>query len=315
MTGRTALVIAHRLSTIQYADRILVFHKGRLREQGAHQELLAQRGIYYRLYQLQYKEQELHLPQDANGPAETAVLPRSVARDRLSETSPTMPAHANPFVRGRSKRRYVCRKAGRGVARLAPIAKIFGMGGDQMRAGGVDVITDYSEVSVLGITEILAHLPATGSRHAQLGECGSRAKAGTRNSHRLSRLSFATCAEIEAARRPKCLLHLPAILGLAAVASTHRAPPFRAGTVYLSIRGKVFWRRRRAGEIHRTPSGWQRGCLAEPRSDSSCGTASESGKTAGYNSSGQPQLRNQRAIWGCCERRASRFKRRCRCSS
>jgi len=67
LTGRTALVIAHRLSTIQYADRILVFHKGRLREQGAHQELLAQRGIYYRLYQLQYKEQELHLPQAANG--------------------------------------------------------------------------------------------------------------------------------------------------------------------------------------------------------------------------------------------------------
>jgi ATP-binding cassette, subfamily B, multidrug efflux pump len=67
LTGRTALVIAHRLSTIQYADRILVFHKGRLREQGAHQELLAQRGIYYRLYQLQYKEQELHLPQAASG--------------------------------------------------------------------------------------------------------------------------------------------------------------------------------------------------------------------------------------------------------
>src|SRR5215470_4422899 len=62
LSGRTALVIAHRLSTIQYADRILVFHKGRLREQGAHQELLALRGIYYRLYQLQYKEQELHLP-------------------------------------------------------------------------------------------------------------------------------------------------------------------------------------------------------------------------------------------------------------
>jgi ATP-binding cassette subfamily B multidrug efflux pump len=64
LAGRTALVIAHRLSTIQYADRILVFHKGRLREQGAHQELLAERGIYYRLYQLQYKEQELH---DMNG--------------------------------------------------------------------------------------------------------------------------------------------------------------------------------------------------------------------------------------------------------
>ena len=59
LTGRTAMVIAHRLSTIQRADRILVMHKGRLREQGTHQELLAQRGIYYRLYQLQYKDQEL----------------------------------------------------------------------------------------------------------------------------------------------------------------------------------------------------------------------------------------------------------------
>jgi ATP-binding cassette subfamily B multidrug efflux pump len=68
LSGRTALVIAHRLSTIQHADRILVFHKGRLREQGAHQELLAHRGIYYRLYQLQYKEQELH---NGNGVAAT----------------------------------------------------------------------------------------------------------------------------------------------------------------------------------------------------------------------------------------------------
>jgi len=77
LSGRTALVIAHRLSTIQHADRILVFHKGRLREQGAHQELLAQRGIYYRLYQLQYKEQELHLPLDSSRSAEPSVLPAS----------------------------------------------------------------------------------------------------------------------------------------------------------------------------------------------------------------------------------------------
>jgi ATP-binding cassette subfamily B multidrug efflux pump len=69
LSGRTSLVIAHRLSTIQYASRILVFHKGRLREQGAHQELLAQRGIYYRLYQLQYKEQELGLPEDSRDSA------------------------------------------------------------------------------------------------------------------------------------------------------------------------------------------------------------------------------------------------------
>jgi ATP-binding cassette subfamily B protein len=58
LVGRTSVVIAHRLSTIQRADRIVVMHKGRLREQGTHQELLAQRGIYHRLYQLQYKDQE-----------------------------------------------------------------------------------------------------------------------------------------------------------------------------------------------------------------------------------------------------------------
>jgi len=56
--GRTSIIIAHRLSTIQRADRILVMHRGRLRESGTHQELLAQRGIYWKLYQLQYKDQE-----------------------------------------------------------------------------------------------------------------------------------------------------------------------------------------------------------------------------------------------------------------
>jgi ATP-binding cassette subfamily B protein len=56
--GRTSIIIAHRLSTIQRADRILVMHKGRLRESGTHQELLAERGIYWKLYQLQYKDQE-----------------------------------------------------------------------------------------------------------------------------------------------------------------------------------------------------------------------------------------------------------------
>ncbi len=56
--GRTSLIIAHRLSTIQRADKILVMHKGQLREMGTHQELLANRGIYYKLYQLQYKDQE-----------------------------------------------------------------------------------------------------------------------------------------------------------------------------------------------------------------------------------------------------------------
>ena len=57
--GRTSVVIAHRLSTVQRADKIIVMHKSRLREMGTHQELLAQRGIYWRLYQLQYKDQEI----------------------------------------------------------------------------------------------------------------------------------------------------------------------------------------------------------------------------------------------------------------
>ena len=61
MAGRTTIAVAHRLSTIQDMDRILVFHKGELRESGTHQELLARRGIYYRLYQLQYKDQETPL--------------------------------------------------------------------------------------------------------------------------------------------------------------------------------------------------------------------------------------------------------------
>ena len=58
MKGRTTIAIAHRLSTVQDMDRVLVFHRGELRESGSHQELLALRGIYYRLYQLQYKDQE-----------------------------------------------------------------------------------------------------------------------------------------------------------------------------------------------------------------------------------------------------------------
>jgi len=57
--GRTSVIIAHRLSTIQRADKIIVMHKGKVREIGSHQQLLAQRGIYWKLYELQYKDQEL----------------------------------------------------------------------------------------------------------------------------------------------------------------------------------------------------------------------------------------------------------------
>ncbi len=58
ITGRTSVLIAHRLSTVQSADTILVMHKGQLREKGTHQQLLAQHGLYYKLYQLQYQDQE-----------------------------------------------------------------------------------------------------------------------------------------------------------------------------------------------------------------------------------------------------------------
>jgi ATP-binding cassette subfamily B multidrug efflux pump len=57
--GRTSVIIAHRLSTVQRADKIIVMHKGQVREMGTHQQLLANRGIYYKLYQLQYKDQEI----------------------------------------------------------------------------------------------------------------------------------------------------------------------------------------------------------------------------------------------------------------
>ncbi|HVA63578.1 MAG TPA: ATP-binding cassette domain-containing protein, partial [Terriglobales bacterium] len=68
LAGRTSILIAHRLSTIQRADLILVLHKGVLREQGSHQELLHQHGIYWRLYRLQYKDQELPDPAAAPQP-------------------------------------------------------------------------------------------------------------------------------------------------------------------------------------------------------------------------------------------------------
>jgi ATP-binding cassette subfamily B protein len=60
MKGRTSLIVAHRLSTIKHVDRIIVLHKGKIREIGTHQELLDQRGLYYQLYLLQYKYQELY---------------------------------------------------------------------------------------------------------------------------------------------------------------------------------------------------------------------------------------------------------------
>lgn len=59
LVGRTSIVIAHRLSTIQNSDKIIVLHKGEIKEVGTHQQLLSKKGIYYKLYQLQYKDQEI----------------------------------------------------------------------------------------------------------------------------------------------------------------------------------------------------------------------------------------------------------------
>jgi ATP-binding cassette subfamily B multidrug efflux pump len=71
--GRTSIIIAHRLSTVQRADKIIVMHKGKVRETGNHQQLLAQRGIYWKLYQLQYKDQEI--PAGIQPQSGSSVLP------------------------------------------------------------------------------------------------------------------------------------------------------------------------------------------------------------------------------------------------
>ncbi len=74
MHGRTSIIIAHRLSTVQKADKIIVLHKGVIREMGSHQELLRQRGLYYKLYQLQYAEHSF-------SPRETKTLRGEIIGD------------------------------------------------------------------------------------------------------------------------------------------------------------------------------------------------------------------------------------------
>jgi ATP-binding cassette subfamily B protein len=73
MEDRTSMVVAHRLSTIQKCDRIMVFHHGELREAGTHNELLANRSLYWRLYQLQYSGEKLHVSLPGSGSAELGV--------------------------------------------------------------------------------------------------------------------------------------------------------------------------------------------------------------------------------------------------
>jgi ATP-binding cassette subfamily B protein len=73
MADRTSLVVAHRLSTIQKCDRIMVFHHGELRESGTHNELLAVRGLYWRLYQLQYSDEKIHVSEPGVIAADSAL--------------------------------------------------------------------------------------------------------------------------------------------------------------------------------------------------------------------------------------------------
>ena len=81
MEGRTTMAVAHRLSTIQDMDRILVLHRGELREAGTHQELLALRGIYHRLYQLQYQS---HGAVIADGPTPSPAIGAVLADGSLT---------------------------------------------------------------------------------------------------------------------------------------------------------------------------------------------------------------------------------------
>ena len=85
MNGRTSIIIAHRLSTIQNADKIIVIHKGKIREIGTHEELLAQKQIYYRLYQIQYKDQKrpAPLPLATGNPSKNPASKREKKKKKL----------------------------------------------------------------------------------------------------------------------------------------------------------------------------------------------------------------------------------------
>ncbi len=78
MRDRTSIVVAHRLSTVQRADRIIVLHHGEIREQGTHQELLAVRGLYWKLYKLQYADATRPLPLEENDSPSLASVPGSL---------------------------------------------------------------------------------------------------------------------------------------------------------------------------------------------------------------------------------------------
>ena len=108
---------------------------------------------------------------------------------------------------------------------------LFGMGGQQMRAAGVDVVADYSEVSVVGITEILSHLPSL----VRAMRCLVSEAERLRHPDGFSRLPSAPRSKAAAAWCPQHLLHLPAVLGVAAMASARSTAQICAGPVHLSF--------------------------------------------------------------------------------
>jgi ATP-binding cassette subfamily B protein len=102
LAGHTSIVIAHRLSTIQKASRIVVMHKGQVRETGSHQELLAHRGVYYKLYQLQYRDQELQpvaVPEpEPVAESQSAPEPLPAPLPEPAETGPPAAAAASGLL-------------------------------------------------------------------------------------------------------------------------------------------------------------------------------------------------------------------------
>jgi ABC-type multidrug transport system ATPase subunit len=96
LAGHTSIVIAHRLSTIQKASRIVVLHKGEVRETGNHQELLANRGIYYKLYQLQYRDQELQSAAVESGDSPSGAEPQLVSQSESQPLPRIEPTETSP---------------------------------------------------------------------------------------------------------------------------------------------------------------------------------------------------------------------------
>src|SRR5690606_37088521 len=110
MRGRTTLAIAHRLSTVQDMDQILVLHRGEVREAGTHQELLARRGIYHRLYQLQFpgaagvaaggEAAGTRHPADDRrpGPGEPSASASADETERARREAEELARHTSPYV-------------------------------------------------------------------------------------------------------------------------------------------------------------------------------------------------------------------------